>query len=166
LPYWLTARQIGYERAMREAGLAPLPPSELPPITVPDADERRFRLATRTFAGHLFEPLQGAQGADALMVHTDGDALICAAACRLLGRRVHEDVTIVGYDNYWRESPLRRLTPEAPAATVDKLNRQIGAELVRVLLEHDAAPATPILRLVKPRLVTTAETEAPAARSE
>ncbi len=155
LPYWLRARDAGYERAMREAGLDPLPPVGLPVVQVPGNDEALFSSAVRTVAGHLFERLQGSQAADALMADTDGNIFTFAAACRLLGKRVHEDVAVVGYDNYWAESPLRRIVDDVPAATIDKLNRKIGNELVRVLLDRDVQNGMPApdLRLVKPRLV-------------
>jgi hypothetical protein len=41
---------------------------------------------------------------------------------------------IVGYDNYWQESPDRLGEPTGPMATVDKLNLRLGYELMDLML--------------------------------
>ena len=91
------------------------------------------------------------------MAPSDGLIFPLAAACRLCGRQVHEDVALVGYDNYWAESPERSFDPTVPLVTVDKQNRRMGEELVRLLVDRSQGklPAEPQDRLVQPELVVT-----------
>ncbi len=64
---------------------------------------------------------------------------------------------VVGYDNYYSDSPERAFEPCPPAATIDKCNQRIGADLVDLLLERLDAPADaqPVRRLVEPELIVT-----------
>ena len=162
IPYWRCQRDVGYEAAMRAAGMEPLPPVLVPdnPASYTSSDEN-FQTRVRVMAGHLYEHFQGSSPVDALMLESDGFCYPAIAACRMLGRKVHREVTIVGYDNYWSDCPERRLESVGPAATVDKLNRKIGEVLVQYLLERMSAGSKPApeLRLVKPKLVILPESE-------
>lgn len=72
--YWFAARLAGYERAMTEAGLQPLSPVIVPPMTLlADAGKTQFENSVRYLGGHLIEHLTGAGRADALMCGTDRD---------------------------------------------------------------------------------------------
>lgn len=158
LGYWYAQRYAGYERALREAGLKPLPPICVPDVAVSDDEAQpAFERKTRAVVGYLAEHLTGSEPLDALMVHTDGDCFATAAACRMCGRTPNRDVFIVGYDNYWAETPDREWETCAPIATVDKRNAELGGELVRLLLKRIAGelPATPQRRVVTPQLIVS-----------
>lgn len=150
---WPLARREGYEAAMREAGLEPLPLVDMPDLDATCTPER-FAVRTRTVAGYL-ATLSCLREVDAIMVASDGDLSPVAAACGLLGLDPRCDLDLVGYDNYWRECPEQRLAPIVPAATVDKRNRDIGRELVSLLMDRieGRLPAEPQRRVVEPRLV-------------
>jgi DNA-binding LacI/PurR family transcriptional regulator/DNA-binding transcriptional regulator YhcF (GntR family) len=158
--YWFAQREAGLRRALAEAGVEEAPPVAVP---TPDRDSEgyedaaEFESHTRQIVGYLAERLTGPNALDALMVHTDNDCFAVAAACRMCGREPGRDVAIVGYDNYWAEAPNRRWENTAPLATVDKRNLDMGAEMVRLLLERTTGqlPDEPQCRAVKPRLVVT-----------
>jgi DNA-binding LacI/PurR family transcriptional regulator/DNA-binding transcriptional regulator YhcF (GntR family) len=153
--YWLRGRDAGYERAMREAGLDILPPVRVPEVCTPSHDPPGFEAQVRLTAGYLLDHCRGERPVDAIMAISDGAAFAIAAACDLLGRRANDDVLIVGYDNYWAEAPQRAHWPFVPAATVDKLNRHIGARMVRVAMARadGRLPPEPQRVLVAPELV-------------
>lgn len=157
--YWLPRRRAGYERALREAELEPLPDLPVGRITVEGGDRQMFEERARHTAGHLAPFVLGADPIDAVMVHTDGDLFKTSAALRFLGKEPNRDVALVGYDNYWREVPEREFEPLVPLATVDKLNHEIGGEMVRLLLDRAAGtlPDEPQLRVVAPRLIVEAQ---------
>lgn len=155
IPGWLIQRGKGYEQAMTEAGLTPLPPLSIP-NTRPSSGESVARdLATHTAAGYLAPHLLNANPIDAIMGLSDGHIPELAGACRILGKRPNEDVALVGYDNYWADMVDMKQGEIAPMATMDKLNLDIGQELIRLLLGRCARelPVTPQHRLVPPRLV-------------
>lgn len=158
--YWLRQRRRGYERAMREAGLEPLPdilsvkPSQEARTDLA-SHERDFHRVTRHWAGYLAEHLVSPQPLDALLVPSDGDVYSVNAACRMLGREPGGDVLAVGYDNYWAEVPEAALESCRPAATIDKRNDLIGAMMVELLVERLAGhlPPEPQRRLIPPQLI-------------
>jgi DNA-binding LacI/PurR family transcriptional regulator len=153
--YWFPQRQAGYERAMREAGLPVLAPLIMP--NFPECKSLRdFEAGSRLLAGYLIEYLNSELPVDAIMAATDNDVFGVAAACRLFGKN-SDDVAVVGYDDYWRESPMRQWESAMPLATVDKRNREMGHELVQLLLERldNQLPVAPQCRVVPPQLVIT-----------
>jgi GntR family transcriptional regulator, arabinose operon transcriptional repressor len=155
IPEWVRQRSLGYERALKEAGLEVLPIQEYPDIWNPQLDNREyFDMRVRLLVGYLLEHLKGPKPIDAIISLTDGDCYAIAAACRILGKEPNKDIYIVGYDNYWQESPDRRWECSVPMATVDKLNLQLGHDLMDLMLERikGKLPAEPQLRLVKPEL--------------
>ena len=146
--YWFAFRRAGYERAMREAGL-----EILPSVLVPQVEGDREAWA-RVWGGYLIEYLGGPNCIDAIMMASDGHIDVVASACRLFGKEPNRDVAIVGYDNYYAnlwdtDRGLR------PLATVDKANRRIGEELVRLLVERVSGrlPAEPQYRVVAPQMI-------------
>lgn len=145
--YWIAGRNAGYENAMREAGLEPLPPVYVPPAPVSEADitAEHFVIRTRHYAGYLVEHLSGTNPVDAVMAHTDGSVYPIAAACRLFGKIPNKDIALVGYDAFWEEWAEREWEPIAPLATVNKHNHETGETMVRLLLDriHGRAPAEP-----------------------
>ena len=155
---WLARRNRGYERAMREAGLEPLPALETyePLYPIVGLSEQEFQFHTRVMAGYLVEYLQGAQPVDAIMAIWDGLVGQVSAALRVHGKEPNQDVLIVGYDNVWEDlHEVQRWEPLGPAATIDKRNTMIGYHLMSLLQERidgklfDKAEQ----RVVKPHLV-------------
>lgn len=141
--YWYALRRQGYERAMEEAGLEPLPTIEIPIDFNTGVSIETFRRGARIFAGYLAEHLTGASPLDALMLPSDGAVYPAAAACRLLSRQPNVDVELVGYDNYWIETPDMAFEETRPLASVDKNNIQAGRALVDLLLERSAGNLPP-----------------------
>ncbi len=157
--YWQEQRQQGYERAMREAGLKPRPPRVAAPFPVERCGSgEHFEDVARFAAGHLIEDLNGPRSADAILALSDGKVFPIVRACRLLGKRVHEDIALVGYDNYYLDSWEREFEAVAPLATIDKRNFEMGRELARLLAARIAGelPPEPQTRVVAPALVEIA----------
>jgi DNA-binding LacI/PurR family transcriptional regulator len=151
-PAWLAQRDAGYERAMIEAGLTPLPPIEPPTRTLSEGDD--FERKVRFVAGYLAEHVIGSK-VEALMLASDGLIPVVAGALRLLGKEPNRDVELVGYDNYWIDLCERTSENTQPLATIDKCNMEIGSALVELLLSRLAgkSPPEPQHRLIEPRLV-------------
>lgn len=152
---WVKRRWQGYERAMREAGLEPFPAirSEQPHYTTADPG-LVFRSQAQATAGALAPFVLGAGRTDALLAANDGAAAAVSAAIRLLGKTPNVDIEVVGYDDFWEESPDRKFESAGPLATVDKNNLECGRQLVSLLLERieKKLPPEPQLRFVNPTL--------------
>ncbi len=152
--YWVRERRAGYERAMHEAGLEPLP---LVPIKVSTETHTREQLdvAARQIAGFLVEWMTGPAPIDALVLETDGRVPTAGLACRLFGREPNQDVLLVGYDNYWQDMPERSFEVLAPAATADKRNPELGQAMVDLLVQriHGELPDEPQVRKLNPRII-------------
>lgn len=154
-PTWLAQRDIGHERAMREASLPVRPAVEF--TEAKDTYEKVhdwFEICKHLYAGYLAQAF-AADAPDAIMALTDGHVPAVIAACRLLGKRVPEDVAIVGFDNYWADVPERRFEATPPWASVDKHNHDIGQAMVELLLARltDQISTPPQLRVMKTDLV-------------
>lgn len=152
---WAIARQRGYERAMREAGLEPLEPVvSLDATYAVNEGAAAFLARSQAAAGALLPFALGSQKTDALMVVTDGSVASVVSALRMLGKTPNADIEIVGYDNYWDQTYQRALEPVGPLATIDKNNIEAGRLLTELLLARRAGtlPPEPQVRLVKPQL--------------
>jgi DNA-binding LacI/PurR family transcriptional regulator len=158
IPEWRRQRDIGYERAMQAAGLEVIPMLDIPAFPEAFIQSREdFEMRARLVLGYLWGHLSGPDPVDAILALTDGPSFAVTSACRLMGKEPNRDVTIVGYDNYWQDSPNRQWEPTGPAATVDKRNIELGRELM-VLLQARAEgglPPEPQVRLLKPVLQVT-----------
>ncbi len=159
--YWLPQRLRGYRRAMREAGLVPLEPVEGPRSPQRCDAAAAFQAGARFLAGYLIEHLRGETPVDAILTASDGEVAFVSAACRLFGKTPGSDVAVAGYDHYWADCPERRFEPSPPAASVDKRNSTIGAELVALLIDRTEGRLDdgPQLRTVAPKLITDAGAE-------
>jgi len=158
--YWLPRRYQGYLDAMAESGIVPMPlhdraipVSRLTGDGTPD--EADFANVSRLFAGNLIEYLTGPKPIDAIMLVSDGDVAPVAAACRLLDKEPGRDISIVGYDNFWMDAAMHPFDRTPPCATVDKLNVDMGAALIRLLIDRidGKLPGSHHLVKVTPRLV-------------
>jgi DNA-binding LacI/PurR family transcriptional regulator len=168
---WLSQRNIGFERAIAEAGLELLPAVRTPnlprehDIEVPgDASRERFATLVRILAGFLlehFSPASKDRWPDAIMVATDRHAYQVAGALRLLGVVPGRDVTLVGYDNVFEDAIERHFEAVGPAATIDKRNDRIAHQLARLLIDRGAGrvPAQPQRCAVEGELIETDEGE-------
>lgn len=137
---WLRERSRGHEEAMRRAGLPVMPVASADYLPV-DCTEIAAR--ARCYAGVLIEHLRSAQPPQAIMVTTDSDVFPVAAACRLCGVEPGRDITIVGYDNNWRDNRVRQGVDYIPSATVDKHNFAAGVEMMRLLRRRREEPELP-----------------------
>lgn len=157
--YWVRQRRAGYERAMREAHLAPLAPLTMPDFPEMDWGTNRFEGAVRVIAGYLAEAMTGDTAVDGIMTMTDRTVYGVSAACRLFGRRPGKDVRLVGYDNYYQDcqSFFAAVAPQSvgPQATMDKQNDLMGRELVKLLMDRieGKLPPEPQCRMVAPKFV-------------
>ena len=155
--YWHAARQRGYERAMIEAGLTPLPIIAFARHAFDSSGDEGFDAMSHFFAGYLAQPLSVEHPIDAIMVESDGIIPPMAKACRILKAEPNQDVWFAGYDNYWEDIRERQWEDTIPLLTVDKQNWEIGRELVRLLIDRieGRAPAEPQWRLVPPKIIET-----------
>ena len=159
--YWVKQRAAGYRRAMAEAGLETIERVYVP-IRVGDrrsvesVTEDEFRTYVRQAVGFVLDATSGATAAEAIMADNDVDAAYYLAALRMLGRKPNDDVAVVGYDNAWM-NPQRAWEPARPAATVDKLNMEIGRRMVRTLLDRTSgrlsSEEAPRVCIVPPKLI-------------
>ena len=153
-PAWLKERDRGHQDALREAKLRSRPVVEFS-FQPTGAGEDGFQEAARFAADLLPEHLTGRNSVDAIMVASDGHLFPFATACRLFGKEPGEDITIVGYDNYWADCFEREWESYQPPITVDKDNFEIGRSLVELLEARVAGklPGKPQRRTVEPQLV-------------
>ncbi len=152
--YWVRERRAGYERAMQEAGLEPLPMVPMQ-LTTDIHTREQLDVAARQIAGFLVEWMTGPSPIDALVLETDGRVSAAGLACRLFGREPNEDVLLVGYDNYWQDMAEREFAPTVPAATADKRNPELGEAMVDLLVQriHGELPDEPQARKLNPRII-------------
>ena len=130
---------------------------------------RAADLPIRIFGGHDFgtTEIDGYQLADRLLQdHPDTTAIFAAndvmalgaaAAAQERGRRVPQDLSLIGYDNSpLAHAQLLRLT------TVDDRSRQVGIAAARHLLSRlDESTAEPTVTLIAPELVVRSSTARP-----
>jgi DNA-binding LacI/PurR family transcriptional regulator len=163
--HWLRQRDLGHERAMREAGLEPLPPVVIHGLPDHIPDHATWTSVVRTLAGHLPEHLCNAMPIDAVMVASDPHANQIAAALRLFGRVPNVEVDIVGYDNTWMDEPSRVWEPTGPLATVDKRCDRICEELAALMLDRidGRLPESPQRRVVDGEFIELTPDEAQRA---
>lgn len=158
LPYWYHMRRKGYEQAMADAGLQPLPTLFIPKVSEDSPiSAEQFEFGWRQQVGFYMDLLKGDAALDALLCHTDRGVFYAAAALRACGVRPGDDVMLGGYDHYAAECEERAWCPDVPAVTMDKQNWFMGEEMVRLLQERVAGrlPPEPQVRVVPPTLVET-----------
>ena len=156
--YWTKARFQGYQRAMTEAGLQPLPlisAEGVTSVSAQDGSIERFDVFRHLFTGYLAPRLLGNAPLDAILTESDGQVYPLAAACRALGREPGKDVWLTGYDNYYAACGERAYESCGPQATMDKRNPEMGAELVRIIIDRAEGRLTgpPVSRKFMPQLI-------------
>jgi DNA-binding LacI/PurR family transcriptional regulator len=152
---WAQARRAGYKRAMKEAGLEPLEEicrtqGEYPTLDGPGI----FAAEAEATAGTLIPYAMGAKPTDAIMVDTDGHVAMIASAMSKLGKVPNKDIWLVGYDDYWDQSPTAEFNATPPLASVDKRNFECGRQMSMLLHERleGKLPSEPQVRLIKSTL--------------
>ena len=155
--YWFPARRKGFERAITEAGLELLPVEPVPSRIVGNVNWSAAEMAdvARHMAGYLVHYLSSEKPIDAIVATSDGPAHQLIAGCQWLGKTPHDQVTVVGYDNYWADLPDCMRGPPTVAATIDKQNFEAGVEMVRLLMQrvHQELPPEPQIRVIEPKLI-------------
>ena len=139
-------RAQGFEAAMRERGLRPYTVQGHGQTMEPDG-----------YAGGL-KLLDQNPALTAIFAANDVMAMGVAAAARDRGRRIPEDLSLIGYDNSPLASAnLLRLT------TIDGRNAEVGAGAAQALLERMKDPDAEVqTKLVDPELVVRGSTASPA----
>jgi DNA-binding LacI/PurR family transcriptional regulator len=152
---WINQRDLGYERAMQEAGFEALPALEIYNANRNVDTQESFQHQVRLMAGYLIEYLTMENPIDAIMAVSDSSVPVVSAALKLHGREPNRDIPIVGYDNMWQDLYNRTFESTPPIATVDKKNLEIGYELMRLLQERiqGALPNQGQHRVIKPELI-------------
>jgi DNA-binding LacI/PurR family transcriptional regulator len=127
------ARRAGWEMALRDAGAT----ADAELAAAADFTRAGGDAATRSL-------LARRPDVDGLFVASDLMALGALDALRAAGRRVPDDVAVVGFD----DTELAR-SSDPPLTTVRQPIEQLGAEMARLLiaqLDEDAPPAGVVLR--------------------
>ena len=155
--HWRERRLAGHALALAAAGLSR-------PVVEPvqwQGEVDAFDRMEVLLAGHLVPHLLGPEPIDAVVALIDAHVPVICAALRRCGREPGRDVSVVGYDANWIDSPERLRCPMPPAATIDKDNLGIGQAMARLLEERIAGrlPAEPQVRQVSTRLVVSRPTE-------
>lgn len=163
---WVLERQRGYREALAERRLPILPPIILTDERVWYDPAQPLPLRSQALAGQFAGLMTGDSPPDAILALSDGDALLIGAAMRLFNRRVHEDVAIVGYDDYWRHSTETAQGAPPPLMTVDKDLPAIGAALASLAMARaeGTAPATPQRVLIAPQMRMVGDLPPPGRR--
>jgi DNA-binding LacI/PurR family transcriptional regulator len=156
--YWMAARRVGYERAMREAGIEPLAPLEfvgVKPASTTDDSEIWFKTGAAYLTGLLYPWLTGSSRVDAVLAISDEYVPWVARAARTFGLQPGQDLLIAGYDNLWAEQAWQDFELAPPTVTIDRRNQIVGQELVNLLLDRAAGRIgpEPLRRIIAPELV-------------
>ena len=153
---WVRQRDLGYERAVREAGLEPIPPLEYASVTQPQHEtDETFNSQVHLVAGYLIKYFTAPEPIDAIMGVSDAVLPMLYAALKIHGREPNRDILVVGYDNSWQDLRTHNREPLMPAATVDKRNLEIGQELMTLLQQRidGKLPQEGQHRMIKPEVI-------------
>ena len=138
-----TQREIGFRKAMREAGLT----KHAQVVSAPQTS-REVQNAVR----HL---LQARNRPEAIFCWTDFIALEVLSVARELNLAVPGDLAVVGYDNTaWCDLAQNALT------SVDQSGQVLGLQAARLLIERIKGREQPENFVVTPRLVARASSAA------
>jgi DNA-binding LacI/PurR family transcriptional regulator len=140
-------RAQGYEESMRAHGLHPCTARGNQGLTTElDGYEASLKL------------LDEHPSLTAIFAANDTMGLGAAGAAQDRGRRIPEDLSVIGYDNSpLASAQLLRLT------TIDGRNEEVGAAAAKALLDRMKDPTAPVrTELVPPELVARSSTAAPA----
>ncbi|NEE17325.1 LacI family transcriptional regulator [Streptomyces sp. SID7499] len=129
-------RRIGYHEVLEEAGLRPLP-------------EGRGDFTRASGAAAMGELLDGSTELDAVFAASDSMAAGALHVLRQSGRRVPDDVAVVGFD----DSPVAT-EADPPLTSVRQPLEFMGREMARLLIARlNDEPVTDSKVIVRPTLV-------------
>jgi DNA-binding LacI/PurR family transcriptional regulator len=160
---WAMERQRGYREAMAACRLRPLPLISL-------GEDGQWRdpalpllLRSQIVAGQLARIVTSRTPPDAILAPSDGEAMVLGAAIRLFNLRVHADIAVVGYDDYWEQGLELGQGAPAPLLTIDKDNAGIGSALAERAIARGEGSATDVPQCIRitPRLRTNREAPSP-----
>lgn len=142
---WISEREAGYCKAMREAGLEPMVPVSCEfPMRPKERNDEVLETRIRMCLGYLFEFLTGRDKVDAVMLLEDSTIYPFIGACRIAGVKTGAGgLLYTGFDNFWAECWEKEIYPPCGFATVDKKSRAAGDELAAMLLCRMAHPQAP-----------------------
>lgn len=142
-------REIGFRRAMKQAGL-----NSSAPITAIPVDSPKREDAMRAFLRRPDRPR-------AVFCWSDLDAVTLLSECAGIGIAVPEDLAVIGYDN----SPTAELGL-VNLASINQTGRELGRVAVETLLSRIEGRSEPIHLLRRPSLVCRKSLGNPQATSE
>jgi DNA-binding LacI/PurR family transcriptional regulator len=156
-PHFLTQRDQGYEKAMKEHGLEELPAVEVRDIIYSQRDAAEyFQQQVRHVCGCLVEHVMGEKRVDAIVTTTDSVAMCVIGALRKMGVRPNVDVDVAGYDGYVEHCSELQWEQTLPVLTVDKKNIEIGRSFVELLMDRAEGridTREPVRRLIVPEII-------------
>lgn len=138
-----TARQQGFEQAMRDHGLEP------DIIETWYSEEGGYAAAMQAF--------ERPDPPTAIFAGADIAALGVLRAAEERGLRVPEDLTVVGYDNIYT-STINRVA----LTTIDQFGSLTGRESISLLLDRIAGRTTPEHSVIAPQLVVRRTSRPPS----
>jgi len=160
---WLADRDRGCREACRLHGIDLLPTLPRLPDALAEgaADATEFERQVDVLAGVLAPLLTGVKPPDAILAASDRHAFRFIAALRRF-RFSGPTPLVCGYDNFWQDDPELAAAGAPLAATVDKLNLDVGKAIFAQLAERLAGhpigkKAPPRHVLIAPRLIVTTE---------
>ncbi len=155
--FWETERIAGYEEAMREAGLEPLPCAVFgsPSVEAMESSVERFRVRTALAFSALAALRRDGPGPDALLCSNDDRARSAVAAIRELGLVPNRDILVAGYDNSIRPTVEDPTVSLRPAVTVEKHNERSAEDLAALIVARidGTLPPEPQAKIHKHELV-------------
>lgn len=154
--FWETERVAGYEEAMREAGLTPLPGATFGSQTVGMAqDAETFRIDSALAAAMLLGMRSRGELPDALLCLNDDWTKPALAAIRSMGLVPNRDILVAGYDNMTKVSGFAPFEAERPVVTVDKRNARSAEDLAALVVARmdGELPPEPQARIHEHELV-------------
>lgn len=160
-PPWLADRDAGYEKAMQEAALEPMPALRCADLPFPVSSKSKFDMKVAYATGQLTKYINEYGQIDAVMAITDEVCFQLAAACEAMKLTPQRDVVIAGYDNYWQGCPENQYYSQPPlTVTVDTQTGIMGTELAGLLFDRieGKLDSGPQMRVIEPRLIITSDT--------
>jgi DNA-binding LacI/PurR family transcriptional regulator len=161
--FWESERIEGYNEAMREAGLEPMPCAVFgdAELRAQTSGERHFRVFRALAISKLLE-LRREGGIDALLCLNDSWVPHVAAAMRELGLEPNRDIILAGYDNGSIEALPSPFAYERPAVTIDKHNERSAEDLAALVVARmdGTLPPEPQARIHANELVVIHQEQA------
>jgi hypothetical protein len=71
----------------------------------------------------------------------------------------NKDVVLAGFDNTWQQNPYRRYETAGPAVTADRLNADLGREMMRLLAARSSGKLPKHAQSIRvaPHVIVTGE---------